>query len=492
MTAPAARTYGNWRKPTSPGVFGIGLAGSLVLLIGMLLVIAMLFISLLVALGTAVLVAIALLPLAVKDASGRTGLQWLTMRWSWAMGKAQGRHVYRSGPLSRVPGGVCRLPGLAGGLRVSDWKDVHGRPFALITLPWAWHHTVVFECHADGASLVDVEQVDTWVAYWGDWLAQLATEPGLVGASVTVESAPDTGDMLLREVYGHIDEKAPALAKRVLQEIVREYPVGSAQLHTRVALTYSGVARTTGARQKLEDLAQTLGARLPALANDLQMTGAGPARAMTAKELALMVRTAFDPAATADADRGSASLVWEESGPTGTMETPDVYRHDSALSMTWAMSEAPRGEVFSTVLNRLVMPHPDVFRKRVTLVYRPHDPGSAARLVERDRKDALFKAKQAKVAQARDSIAVQAADRAAQEEATGAGLVRFGLFVTATVNNEEALNLAASTVENLAAACRLRLRRVRCAQATAFLAALPLGLVMPEHLRLPQGLRDAM
>ncbi|HSA50267.1 MAG TPA: SCO6880 family protein [Yinghuangia sp.] len=493
MTRPDVRTYGNWRKPTSPGIFGIGLAGTLLLFGGALLVIGALFVSIVLALGLTVLVALMLAPLLIRDQHGRNGLQWLTATGSWMLGVMQGRHLYRSGPFGRTPASTSRLPGLAAPLEVSEAVDGHGRPFAILTAPGPWHHTVVLDCHADGASLVDAEQVDTWVAYWGDWLAQLGHEPGLVAASVTIEAAPDTGERLVREVSGNVHAEAPQLAREVLAEIVRDYPLGSATLTSRVALTYSGAARNTGARRSLAAVAQMLGTRLPGLAADLQMTGAGPALPMTARELGVMMRVAYDPAAAGLAEGvPDDGVLWDEVGPVGTMETPDAYRHDSAWSMTWAMSEAPRGEVFSSVLNRLVMPHPDILRKRVTLVYRPHDVGASARLVERDRKDALFKAKQAKIAQARDSIAVQAADRAAQEEATGAGLVRFSLYVTATVADAEDLNLAASAVDNLAAASRLQLRRVRFAQASAFLAALPLGLVMPLHLKVPQAVRDAM
>ncbi|UGQ12297.1 hypothetical protein LO772_01410 [Yinghuangia sp. ASG 101] len=492
MGTSDSRTYGNWRKPTSPGIFGIGLAGTLMLFIGSLLVIGALFLSIVLALGMAVAVGLVIAPMLIRDEHGRNGVQWLTATGSWAMGVMRGRHVYRSGPFGRIPTLSNVLPGLGTPLEITETEDAHGQPFAIVTAPGPWHHTVVLDCHADGASLVDTDQVDTWVAYWGDWLTQLGHEPGLVAASVTIEAAPDTGARLTREVYGNMRQEAPPLAREVLAEIVQSYPLGSATLTSRVALTYSGAARNTGARRDVEAVAKMLAARLPGLATDLQMTGAGPAIPMTARELGLMLRVAYDPAAAEFIDGAPDEVSWSEVGPVGTLETADAYRHDTAWSITWAMSEAPRGEVFSNVLNRLVMPHPDILRKRVTLMYRPHDVGSSARLVERDRKDALFKAKQAKLAQARDSLAVMAADRAAQEEATGAGLVRFSLYVTATVADRDDLSLAASAVDNLAAASRLRLRRVRYGQSSAFLAALPLGLVMPLHLKVPQTVRDAM
>ena len=59
-----------------------------------------------------------------------------------------------------------------------------GQPFGMVILPQVGHYTVVLECGADGASLVDSDQIDTWVAHWGQWLAALSVEPGLVAASV--------------------------------------------------------------------------------------------------------------------------------------------------------------------------------------------------------------------------------------------------------------------------------------------------------------------
>ncbi|WP_406290221.1 SCO6880 family protein [Embleya sp. NBC_00896] len=496
MTTPDVRTYGNWRKPTSPGIRGLGLAGTLVMFVGLLLVMLMMFVSLFAALGLGVLVALSLVPLLMRDKHGRNGVQWFTARVAWSRGKTKGQHLYRSGPLGRVAAGTCKLPGLAAASRLYEAEDAYGRPFAVLTVPATNHHTVVLTCNADGASLVDSNQVDTWVAYWGQWLAQLGHEPSLVSASVTVEAAPDTGERLRQEVFANISPDAPKLARHVLNEVVHGYPQGSAQLSTRIALTYSGVARATGARRTAEEMAIELGTRLPGLSAGLQMTGAGPASPMTALELTEAVRVAYDPSVAGFIEQarseGGTELTWDDAGPMASQETWDHYRHDGAYSITWAMSEAPRGEVFSSVLHRMVQPHPDIIRKRVTLLYRPHDPATSARLVERDRKDAMFRAKQAKVSNARDTVAVRAAEQTAQEEATGAGLVRFALLVTATVASADELKLAASAVDNLSAGSRILLRRAYGAQSAAFTAALPLGIVLPHHLKVPQVVREAM
>src|SRR5262249_26147035 len=129
---------------------------------------------------------------------------------------------------------------------------------------------------------------------------------------------------------------------------------------------------------------------------------------------------------------GGSGLTWDNAGPVAAQESWGHYVHDSAASITWGMSDAPRGEVLSGVLSGLLSPHRDIARKRVTLLYRPHDPAAAARIVERDRRDAAFKMGGNKPA-ARDAVAKAAAEQSAREEAKGAGVTRFAMLVTATV-----------------------------------------------------------
>lgn len=490
------RTYGNWRKPSSPGIGRLGLVGSALLIVGLGAVIIGMMVSATVALLLGLLFGLVVGPLLIQGRNGRNGLQWAATRASWIRGQAFGHHLYRSGPVGRLPTPTCRLPGILATEQVHNAYDAHSAPFALLSLPSTNHHTVVLSCKADGASLVDPDQVDSWVAHWGQWLASLAYEPRLVGASVTIETAPDTGERLRREVAAGIRADAPDLARQVLTEVVRAYPLGSAEITTRVALTYSGAGGRGLPTLDARGMAVDLGARLPGLARSLSMTGAGPAQPMTAAELADAVRIAYDPTAAALVEQatslGAPALDLNEAGPIASEEAWGHYRHDGAYSITWAMVEAPRGEVFSNVLARLVTPAPDLLRKRLTLLYRPHDPATVARLVERDRKDALFRAQQSRIEQARDSVALRSADQTAVEEATGAGLVRFGLLLTATVTHPKQLSLAQAVVDNLSASARIRLRRVFGAQACAFAAALPLGLVLADHVWVPQALRNAM
>ncbi|MFX5494508.1 SCO6880 family protein, partial [Acinetobacter baumannii] len=76
----------------------------------------------------------------------------------------------------------------------------------------------------DGAALVDQEQVDLWVADWGHWLRNLGDEPNLEAAAVTIETAPDSGRRLRREVETTTDPDGPDFAKAMLGEVVLSYP----------------------------------------------------------------------------------------------------------------------------------------------------------------------------------------------------------------------------------------------------------------------------
>ena len=77
--------------------------------------------------------------------------------------------------------------------------------------------------------------------------------------------------------------------------------------------------------------------------------------------------------------------------------------------------------------------------------------------------------------------------------------VEVGAIVTATVDarrcegdTADALALAEAAVEGLATSSRLVLRRAWRCQATTFLAGLPLGILLPQHLRVPAEFKDLL
>jgi len=494
----APRTYGNWRKPTSSGLFGLGDLGTAIMLGGLILsVLVTMATDLLRGLITFVILAAVLGTILTRDRHGKSLLDRGLARIGWRSATRRGAHLYRSGPLGFALWGTHQLPGIAAQLRLSEHTDSYGRQFALIYAPTTRTYTAVFATEPDGASLVDPDQLDVWVADWGHWLANLADEPGIEACAVTIETAPDTGHRLRHEVSSNIDPHAPAFAQAMLNEVVDMYPAGSSVIKAYVTLTFSAVSHATGKKRTDLEMGRDLAARLPGLTGSLAATGAGASRPLSAAEVCEVVRVAYNPGIAplvdqAHADGEDTGLSWVDVGPAAAEAEWEGYRHDDAYSVTWAMTTAPRGNVQSSVLARLLAPHREVARKRVTLLYRPLDAAKAAAIVEADLRSAQFVATSTSKPSARAVLATRSAAATAQEEAAGAGLVNFGILVTATVLDAEREAEARAAIDNLAATARLRLRPVYGAQPSAFAAALPLGLILPKHLKVPASVKDRL
>jgi hypothetical protein len=154
------------------------------------------------------------------------------------------------------------------------------------------------------------------------------------------------------------------------------------------------------------------------------------------------------------------------------------------------MADAPRSAVVETVLGELLAPHRDIPRKRVTLLYRVLSPAEAARMVENDVHAAEFRVNTRRNPSARDKREVQSAHATAAEEARGAALIGVGMLVTASVLEQDGLAAALAAIENIGPTARINLRLVAHSQDSAFAAALPLGVWLPEYQSLPTVIKD--
>lgn len=499
--------YGNFRPTRRAGLFGVP-----ILALGGLLAAAVVGFALLVsqhwpaAVGWSVLTVAVTAPLLHRDAHDRHTWMNLGARVAFGLRRRAGSTVYRSGPAGNTPDGKCRLPGLMAASELTEHVDAYGQPFALLAVPATHHYSVVLSAAPADHQLMDETNVDTLVATWGGWLADLGHHPSIDGASVTVETAPDSGLTLRRNISTQLVPDAPEFATAVLGEIAQTFPASSAHVTTRITVTFSGIPpweRGSSLRKKKphprvrEEMVTEIANLLPGLLAGLTATGAGTAvRALRAQDVVDETKVAYNPAVAQqieEARQGEGTgLTWDEAGPTGAVESWSDYRHDLAWSRTWYMTSPHRGAFPAEALARLLSPHRDITRKRVTILYRPEPPAAAAEIVDRAWRDATSEAAQRGRATARNQRAIRVAERTASEEASGAGLLRFGVIVTATILDHSLMPLAQTTIEGLAAAPRLRMRVAYGNQAAAFAAGLPLGLVLSKHLVLSSELRDQM
>jgi hypothetical protein len=177
-------------------------------------------------------------------------------------------------------------------------------------------------------------------------------------------------------------------------------------------------------------------------------------------------------------------LLWSEAGPVRAQESWEHYRHDSGISVAWAMVEAPRQAVVARVLTPLLAPGP--FPRRVTLCYEPFSAASAAEHVEREITNThvrrAWAARTRRDETQRDRDVAARALQSAREEAEGAGVGRFCIYVSTTLaaGAEQYLPAASADVEQRAGMAKLRLRRLNGAHAAGFAGALGLGLDLTE------------
>ncbi|MEV6317815.1 SCO6880 family protein [Streptomyces sp. NPDC051776] len=496
MSIEATRpTYGNWRRPRRPGLGPLGLVGTFGVFGGLVLTLLASLASLIAALALLVPLVLLIAPLALRTQDGRNTYQLLAVRIGWTRRKRKGATTYVSGPLSQRPGGQYHPPGLLSRVTMREGRDAYDRPFGVLHHPGRNLFTIVIGCEPDGGSLVDADQVDVWVASWGEWLARLSHEPGLRGASVIVETAPDSGTRLANEVLPRIHPNSPPAARAVMEEVVQHYPSASSESNTYITLTYGA---PTGQKRSHKEILADLAIRIPGLLAGLVGAGGGSAYPLSAERIAEVVRVAYDPAVAADvlsarAEQGGTGLEWSDAGPAACVESVGVYKHDSGVSRTWMLTLAPRGTVRSSVLRGLLEAAPGTRRKRVTLLYRPIDPATSARIVEADRRSAQFTATSGRgMVQARAASEMRAAEQTAAEEAAGAGLVEFSLMVTVTVDSEDQLADAGVTVRNLQATSRISLRPADRMQAAAFTCTLPAGVLPWEYTLIPRDLQEAL
>lgn len=472
------RTYGGWRRPVSYGFLNLTLGQSLWALTGVGIVFILgLNRGITWAAGGAILLAAWGWVITTKDKHQVNLIDRAEEKIVFGLNKAKGNTVFRGGALAPTKKASQRLvlPGILSGCKVSEYVDSWNRSFALVEHP---NNTaaVVIRLTPAGSNLVDQETVDIQVAYWGQWIGDLANESGVTGASITIESLPDLGGRLNREVTSRRAANCPQVAGEVIEGVLDE-STGSNQVRVWVTLTFSLAA--LGGRKNKEIAGREIASRLPGLTQGLVAAGGGATHLVTVNELARLVRSAYDPDSEELFDQALAAgqtinLDWDQSGPVFAQADFSSYRHDGAVSRVWTMTCPPRGAVQSAVLSRLLEPNRDVQRKRVTILYQPMDAAKAPSVVERDLNHARANAAGARPS-ARSINELAAASEVASEEASGAGLVDFAMIITATTTPDH-LEDTSVTVNALSAASRLLIRPAYGAQDSGFALGLPLGL----------------
>jgi hypothetical protein len=144
------------------------------------------------------------------------------------------------------------------------------------------------------------------------------------------------------------------------------------------------------------------------------------------------------------------------------------------------------------VLEAILSPTGDVDRKRVTFLFRSVSAARAMDVAEKDVTAAKNRAASTSTPDFRAIDDYAKTVQTAREVAKDAGMLNFGVVITATIRNAEDALAVSYGVEDLAAESQLTVRPAYGAQDTAFAASLPLGLVLPDYVMVPSKIREAV
>jgi hypothetical protein len=472
------RLYGNWRAERGWGVGSLSTSATVVVFLAVLAPVLAVSVVPYAAVPLAGLGIVVVIAVAVRI-GGVTIAEVVVRRVRFIRARRAGWTELGGGVFIEHPR-AHDLPGVLAPLVPLDVDDGRGGRHSLLWNRRTGTLSVVLRCSPIGLDLADADQVDEWIASWGALLADLGYQPLVQHVAVTIDTAPTGGTTMRDYLSTAMAPQAPPLARTVLEELVALTPGTAAEVDARFTITMD----PNRANPKPPDLLAAVvdvGRWLPGIENALATCGVAVLGRATTGWLTGRIRAAFDPVARpeiARLDEQAAALAWAEAGPVAAAENWETYRHDSGTSVSWALREAPRQAVAARVLAPLLTPGP--YPRRVSWLYEPYPADQAAAKVEAEVTSGQIRRAWAARTR-RDETQRERDDRAralqsAREEAAGAGVGRFTVYITTTVLDPGDLPPAVADVEQRAGQAKLRLRRLRGAQAAGFAAALGIGI----------------
>nr|WP_176704980.1 SCO6880 family protein [Arthrobacter sp.]AXV46597.1 hypothetical protein pA58H2_p51 [Arthrobacter sp.] len=477
--------FGNWLKPTAPGLFGLSLGALAVSGTGVVLVLLALvqeawLLALAVLLITFVVVFFGLVRFG-----GTTILSKVTDRLSLAGRNQRGESFYVTGPLSALPREAAqRLPGALVNVDTLSGVDGLNREYSLLHHKSVGKIAAVFGCTPDGAAMQEQAVINNQVSHFGSWISSLSVDAGLSGATIVVDSASESSAGTCQAVREDVAPNAPAFAKQVLDEAVGTLPARSSVLNVYSTLVWD--AKALGATDKdISPAVAEVASRLPVQSQMLTRAGAGAPRPLVESELAEIAHLAYQPARdqelALDALTGlRANRSWDQAGPEFFDDSRGrVVFHDGVASMTLMMTVPPESQITARSFDQLFGPNAKFLRKRVAIMYRPVDPGTAAKTVNRLVRNADWKISTRKGrATSFDTKNKAVAEKTELELAQGARLSMFSLMVTVTFEaNQEAYRDALNQIKSLMGQLLMPYRFVEHAGSAAFHTTLPFGVL---------------
>ncbi len=421
---------------------------------------------------SALCAAIAWVPIA-----GRPAVHWIPVatRWSWRATIDQ--LLYRRRIVRPRPAGTLALPGDMSRLR--EFTDPMTGA-VMVHDPHQATLTVVIEVRHPAFVLLDPGEQERRVRSWGRVLAMVCRSGRIAALQVLERTLPDSGTGLAEWWARHGVDDGSWAAQTYAELIERAGPAGERHSTTlSLSLDLQACARqirTAGGG--LRGAAAVLRQEMTSLVAALRSADLAPSDWYTPGRLAVVLRSAYDPAVAATLERhGELGQDLATAGPVAVTETWDHLRSDSAHHAVLWISEWPRSMVYPGFLSPVLLS--TGIQRSFSLICTPLRTDLAVRDIRKKKVEHISDAAQrTKIGQVEDAgQTAEYHDVLAQEAdlTAGHGVLRYTGLISISAPSLDELDAAVAAIEQAAIQASCETRRLVGQQAQAFTAAaLPL------------------
>lgn len=410
--------------------------------------------------------------------AGRPVIEWVPVAGWWVYRTTIGQLLYRRRIVTPRPAGTLALPGDQARLR--EYEDPTTGA-GMIHDPLQNTLTVVCEITHPAFVLLDPAEQERRVTAWGRVLATVCRSGRIATLQILERTLPDSGTGLAEWWTTHGQPEDTSWAATTYAELIdRAGPAGERHATTlSLSLDMRNAARqirTAGGG--IRGAAAVLRQEMNTLTAALRSADLTPSGWLTPGQIAVILRSAYDPAIAATLERhGQIGHDLATAGPVAVNETWSRIRTDSAHHAVLWISEWPRSMVYPGFLSPILLS--SGIQRSFSLICTPMRSDQAARDIRKKKVEHISdQAQRAKIGQIEDASQTAEYHDVLQQEAdltAGHGILRYTGLITITATTIEDLDAHVAALEQAAIQANCETRLLAGQQAKAFTAAaLPL------------------
>lgn len=413
--------------------------------------------------------------------AGRPIVEWIPVAFWWMWKTTGGQLLYRRRFVKPRPAGSLALPGDMARLREYD-DPITGA--GMVHDPTASTLTAIIAVSHPAFALLDPGEQERRVSSWGRVLATVCRSGRLAMLQVLERTLPDSGTGLAEWWASHGSADGSWASTTYAELIDRAGPAGERHATTlSLALDMQVSARqirTAGGG--IRGAAAVLRQEMSTLVAALRSADLAPSSWLTCGEIAVILRSAYDPAVAATLERhGELGQSLATAGPVAVNESWSRLRTDSAFHAVLWISEWPRSMVYPGFLAPVLLS--TGIQRSFSLLCTPMRSDQAARDIRKKKTEYISDAAQRqRIGQIEDASQTAEFQDVLQQEAdltAGHGVLRYTGLISVSARTADDLDAAVAAIEQAAIQASCETRLLVGQQAQAFTAAaLPLCRVV--------------